>query len=308
MSGDDEGAEKTIPALPLVERAPARQTFLVVLSGPQCGEAFDLEPGRESLIGRGPVAEVRLADEGVSRRHALITMGEEEARLVDAGSANGTFVGGARVSEAALRDGACVHLGAHTVLALVCPTDPARGAHERALADGVAVDPATGLYTCRHLAARLRAEVAAAQRHRRALAVLLADVDHLRRVNEARGAAAGDEALRMVAAAFQATVRSEDVLGRVAGEELAVVARETGLTGAKALAERLRRAVERSRRAFQGAQIAATVTIGVAVTTGLGQFEAARGDLDLLAAARRALARAKRNGVNTVFAGPAVGG
>src|SRR5689334_20403854 len=110
MSGDDEGAEKTIPALPLVERAPACQTFLVVLSGPRCGEAFDLEPGRESLIGRGPVAEVRLADEGVSRRHAIITMGEEEARLVDAGSANGTFVGGARVSEAALRDGACVHL------------------------------------------------------------------------------------------------------------------------------------------------------------------------------------------------------
>src|SRR5512144_1012387 len=96
--------------------AGARHAFLLVLAGPQLGDIFPLEPGRELVIGRRDDADVPIRDDGVSRRHASIRVEGEGAMLRDLGSANGTWVDGARTGEARLADGNRVALGGGTVL------------------------------------------------------------------------------------------------------------------------------------------------------------------------------------------------
>jgi hypothetical protein len=76
----------------------ARHAFLLVLAGPQLGDIVPLEPGRELVIGRRDDADVTIRDDGVSRRHASIHVEGEGAVLRDLGSANGTWVDGARAA------------------------------------------------------------------------------------------------------------------------------------------------------------------------------------------------------------------
>jgi diguanylate cyclase (GGDEF)-like protein len=301
-------SEKTFSAPPPHEGGASRHPYLLVLTGPQFGEVFDLAPGEELLIGRSPDAQIRIQDEGVSRRHATIVAGTGagDARLADAGSANGTWVNGGRVHEAVLQDGTRFQVGAHTTLKFVF-SDDVEAEYQRRLAHGALHEPLTGLYNRRHFMDRLSAELAASQRHGRPLSLLLVDVDHFKRVNDAHGHLAGDEVLKSIAQILQGVVRKEDVVARFGGEEFVVLARETALTGARALGERIRRAVERSRVEWDGREIAATVSVGVTVGTGLAQFEAGRTAQQLLDAADRALYRAKQGGRNGVVATPALG-
>jgi diguanylate cyclase (GGDEF)-like protein len=292
---------------PLRRDEPAeRRPYLLVLSGPQFGEVFELPPGQEVVLGRGGDAHVHVLDDGVSRRHASLTAGEREARLVDLGSANGTWQGGERVKEAVLQDGARFLVGAHTTLKFVL-SDDVEAEYQRKLAQGALHEPLTGLHNRRHFLERLSAELSAAQRYGRPLALLLADIDHLKRINERHGHAAGDEVLKAVSYVLQGAVRKEDVLARLGGEEFVVLARETPLSGAKTLAERIRHAVERARTRFEGQELTVTVSVGVTVSFGLTKFEPGRTEQQLLAAAERALQRAKQNGRNTVVAAPALG-
>jgi diguanylate cyclase (GGDEF)-like protein len=112
----------------------------------------------------------------------------------------------------------------------------------------------------------------------------------------------------MLARVLQGAVRKEDVVARFGGEEFVVLARETSLSGAHALAERVRKAVERSRITFEKQELGITVSIGVTVSQGLTAFERGRTEQQILEAADRALYRAKRMGRNTVVAAPAAGG
>ena len=70
---------------------------LFVVEGPDNGRSFALGP--QSVIGRDPTAAVNLVDEEVSRRHALITLGEGRASVEDLGSSNGTFVDGIKIAD-----------------------------------------------------------------------------------------------------------------------------------------------------------------------------------------------------------------
>ena len=84
---------------------------LFVIDGPDKGHSFGLTA--ESVIGRDPTALVHLTDEEVSRRHAIISIGEGRASIEDLGSSNGTYVDDVRVNgEASLHSGAKVSVGA----------------------------------------------------------------------------------------------------------------------------------------------------------------------------------------------------
>jgi two-component system, cell cycle response regulator len=306
MTTGDDAPEPTFTTPPRRDAPAPRRPYLLVLSGPQFGELFDLAPDRDLLIGRRADADLPIHDEGVSRRHATLRVGDGAARLVDLGSQNGTFVDGERVGEVELRDGSRFQLGAHTTIKFVY-TDDVEAGYQRKLAAGALYEPLTGLANRRHFMERLGVELAAAQRHGRPLALLFLDVDHFKRVNDEHGHLAGDEALKTVADVLRAAVRKEDLVARFGGEELVVLARETGLTGARTLAERIRRAVERARTSFGGREIAVTVSVGVAVSVGLTRFEPGRTETELLGAADRALYRAKQRGRNTVVAAPSMG-
>ncbi len=286
---------------------PDGRPCLLVVTGAQFGDLVELTPGAELPLGRRTDAGLFLADDGVSRRHAVLVARTGEALLRDLESQNGTWVDGERVTEVTLADGQCFSLGAHTQLRFLSAGHP-EAALQRRLSQGVLREPLTGLHNRRHFLERLTAELAASQRHGRALSLLLLDLDHMKRVNDAHGAAGGDEALRCVARVVQGTVRKEDLVARVGGEELAVLARDTGLSGARVLGERVRKAVHKARALHQGREIAVTVSIGATVSQGLTAFEPGRTEQQILEAAERSLLRAKQMGRNTVVAAPAAGG
>ncbi len=291
--------ERTAVAHPALGPAGARHAFLLVLAGPQIGDVFQLAPGRTLLVGRRDDADVAIRDDGVSRRHATIQVGADEARLVDLESANGTFVDGVRVRETPLANGARIAIGGATLLKFVW-TDEIEARWQIRLAQSAQQDPLTGLYNRRHFEDRLGAELSASLRHGRPLALLLADLDHFKAVNDRHGHLAGDEVLRLTALVLRDAVRKEDVLARYGGEEFVVLARETPLDGGRTLAERLRRSVERTRCAWKGElELAVTISVGVAVSSRMGSYVEGESERALIAWADRALylAKERRNAV-----------
>jgi pSer/pThr/pTyr-binding forkhead associated (FHA) protein len=97
---------------------------LVVVEGPDAGRSFALTA--QSVIGRDPTATVHLTDEEVSRRHAIVNLGEGSITIEDLGSFNGTHMDGAKIGdETPLRTGDRIRVG-QTVLELreVAGADP----------------------------------------------------------------------------------------------------------------------------------------------------------------------------------------
>ena len=140
-------------------------------------------------------------------------------------------------------------------------------------------------------------EVERAQRHGRPLGLLLLDIDHFKRVNDAQGHAGGDAVLRCLPPLIRRSLRDTDAQGRLGGEEFAILMPETDLDGALVLAERIREAVEGMAVPYQGRTIRVTASIGAAA------FGPGADDPDaLLNQADRALYRAKAAGRDRVVA------
>jgi diguanylate cyclase (GGDEF)-like protein len=135
-------------------------------------------------------------------------------------------------------------------------------------------------------------------RNRRAprpTALILVDADHFKRINDRHGHPGGDAVLRHLGQLLAATFRQVDVVARVGGEEFAVLLPSSSLDGAAAVAERLRQLVADDPVVFDGAQIACTISAGVAVCDG------EKTGLDtLMKRADRALYAAKAAGRNRV--------
>jgi len=300
---DHDEHDATWTAVPRASSRSKEHAFLLVLSGPQLGSIYPLQPDRELVIGRRDDADILIADDGVSRRHASLRVDGAHALVKDLGSANGTFVDGAQVQEALLGNGSRVHIGLQTVLKFIW-ADDLEAEYQRKLVEGALQDPLTGLYNRRLLEDRLASELAAAKRHGRLVSVLMVDIDHFKAVNDRLGHLAGDEALRMVARTLLATIRKEDFVARFGGEEFVVIARETGLDGAQLLGERIRRAVERSRCVWQDQELSVTVSVGATVSALPAEFVPGQTEPELIDGADRALYRAKQEGRNRVVAAP----
>ena len=104
-------------------------------------------------------------------------------------------------------------------------------------------DSLTGLFNRRHFDMRLLEEFARAIRHKHPLSLILADIDHFKKINDELGHPAGDEALREVSQRMQSNFRKEDVVARVGGEEFAILLPETPIDAATRSADRLRQSL-----------------------------------------------------------------
>lgn len=136
-----------------------------------------------------------------------------------------------------------------------------------------------------------------AARHRHNFTAICFDLDHFKSINDTFGHAAGDEVLREMAKAAQTRLRSSDLLGRMGGEEFAVLLPETDRQGALEAAEKLRRDISALRFEFGGR------TVGITASFGIGTFNIETRDLDsLLERADAALYQAKSEGRNRCVA------
>lgn len=157
------------------------------------------------------------------------------------------------------------------------------------------IDPLTGVSNRRGFLDRCEAERIRAERHGRPLCLLMLDADNFKAVNDTYGHDGGDAVLRAMAECFRRIIRTSDFVGRLGGEEFAVLLIETDLPGAMLMAERLREAVEGMAVDFEGHRIAITVSIGVAsVQHDTAAIDGALRDADAL------MYRAKRGGRNCV--------
>jgi diguanylate cyclase (GGDEF)-like protein len=158
------------------------------------------------------------------------------------------------------------------------------------------VDSMTGLYNRRHFLALAEAEWSRFQRYQRPLSMLMIDIDHFKSVNDRYGHAVGDEAIVSVATACQQSKRNSDVVGRLGGEEFAVLLPETDAVQAAVVAERIRERVAGQFLAVHNAQFKLTISIGSATATlSMSSIDA------LLRAADEALYHAKDGGRNRVI-------
>lgn len=127
--------------------------------------------------------------------------------------------------------------------------------------------------------------------------VLLADIDHFKAINDEHGHAAGDEALRLVASTLRAALRPGDLLGRVGGEEFAILLCGLPFGLGMAIAERARGAIDGLQfLSPDGDPIALSISVGVA------PYRAGWSLDNALAQADAAMYGAKRSGRNRVHA------
>jgi diguanylate cyclase (GGDEF)-like protein len=158
-----------------------------------------------------------------------------------------------------------------------------------------ATDPLTGLFNRRRMMEALDNEVRRSRRLKHTFAVIMADVDHFKRYNDAHGHPAGDAVLRRVAEILREATRDVDLVARYGGEEFFVLMPETEGEGAADVADRVRE------------HLAADKLSGGAVTLSFGVAEfPAHGDAGetLIAIADAALYEAKREGRDRVVVAP----
>ena len=156
------------------------------------------------------------------------------------------------------------------------------------------VDSLTGINNRRTVTDMATRAIAAAHRHGQTLAVLLIDADHFKRINDAHGHAVGDEALQLISATVQCELRSEDLFGRLGGEEFVVVLPAADEPAARSNAERLRANIEKAELRAGHGTVELCVSIGIAVIRAGDDFAA------LLRRADQAMYEAKRSGRNRV--------
>jgi diguanylate cyclase (GGDEF)-like protein len=137
-------------------------------------------------------------------------------------------------------------------------------AHEEILERRSTIDPLTGLANRRSLIESASDEIQRSRRTGRPMSLLMIDLDHFKRINDALGHAHGDAVLVAVAATLRSAMRVIDHVGRWGGEEFIAVLPESDGDAAVAAAERVRSAVEALRIDHEGRATTVTVSIGVA--------------------------------------------
>jgi len=155
------------------------------------------------------------------------------------------------------------------------------------------IDPMTGLYNRGHFLNQADVEWSRFQRYQRPLSMLMVDIDHFKQVNDRYGHAVGDEAIVAVASACANGKRQSDIVGRLGGEEFAILLPETELAQATIAADRLCKAIAEHVMTAHEVQFKLTASIGIAAASvSMSSFDA------LMRAADQALHQAKAQGRN----------
>jgi diguanylate cyclase (GGDEF)-like protein len=272
---------------------------LTFLSGNAIGKELPLIKPQVTL-GRGEESDLLVQDPSVSRKHVRLTCrrlvgrsGNQSLKIVleDLGSKNGTMVNYRKTTKAVLKPGDKICLG--RVILKFELKDLADQQFYNEIYRMATTDNLTSLLNKASITRILSEEMVKRIRYRGRCSILLFDIDDFKRLNDRYGHLVGDRALQSVGGIIHRSLRKQDRAGRFGGEEFLAILPETGLKGAMAVAERIRRDIEEGTRPEIGVEDAVTVSAGVATYPG-GPVE------ELLENADRALYRAKARGKNRV--------
>jgi len=155
------------------------------------------------------------------------------------------------------------------------------------------LDGLTGIFNRRFFELRINEEIERARRYETNMSVIMADIDQFKQLNDEFGHLLGDEVLRQVSSIFHQQVRKIDVVCRYGGEEFALLLTQTSVEQGFAVAEKLRKVIEKWQ--FPGVPRAITISAGVAAFPAHG-----RNRDELVRAADSGLYQAKQAGRNRV--------
>ncbi|SHJ71553.1 response regulator receiver modulated diguanylate cyclase [Shimia gijangensis] len=167
--------------------------------------------------------------------------------------------------------------------------------------EAAVTDPLTGLFNRRYALPHLKRIAEFSSRTKRDFAVMVADLDHFKAINDRYGHVAGDRVLEVLSGRLRDTLRPVDLLARIGGEEFLIVLPATDRATARNMADRLCRVINREPVHIQKSdiQIPVTVSIGVAMASDHSSTGEISGTA-LLDHADRALYGAKSTGRNQV--------
>ncbi len=229
---------------------------------PERGRHYALEK-HEIIIGSGDETDIQLSAHATARRHAQLLHEEGQWWLTNLTNTNSVLVNGIPVGVHMFQyDGQVFQIG-ETILKFLSgqghESDCFTEIYKREITDFL-----THVYNKAFFHTSLDREIIRASRYRRSMSMVLIDLDEFGKVNKNFGQLVGDAVLKEAATRMQQCVRSTDILGRVGGEEFAVILPETSLEQARDLAERLRLKLGESPCVIDGNELTVTLSAGVA--------------------------------------------
>jgi len=233
---------------------------LVVIYGPELGKRAALGQGNFE-IGRSSRSDLPIDQESISRHHARISFDGQRHVIEDLGSTNGTFVNDVTVKRQHLQDGDQVKIG-RSILKYMSGDNIEANYHEE-IYRLMTMDALTQTHNRRYFMEALEREFNRSLRYRRALSLILFDIDRFKQINDTYGHVAGDSVLRQLSLVVKPRLRQQDVLARVGGEEFAVLLPEVDLPGARVAGEKIRKLVEGARFLVDAKEFGCTVSVGI---------------------------------------------
>lgn len=283
------------PTLDL-SRVGSRQASLLVVQGADIDVGTHVVCDRPIMMGRDADVELPLLDGLISRHHCRVERDATgEYLLHDLGSTNGTRVNGVRVVQVArLAEGDKIFLG--TSVVRFSFADKVDVDFLERVDRLVATDDLTGLMSRRRFEAVFPVALREAKVGRLPLAVLVVDMDGLKRINDTHGHDVGGHAIVELAGILRAVLGGRGAVCRFGGDEFVAVLPRLDRGAAFTLAEQVRETVAGHRFEKDGVRVAPTVSIGVAAYPADGDSTET-----LFRAADQALYRAKAAGRNRVM-------
>ncbi len=280
------GTEETTPGFTLT---------VIRGSDPDYGALYSFTP-KTITIGRSTLADLRLNDHAISKKHCSIRVEESSSShpflIEDLGSTNGTRLNGIRLTAVkSLNSGDRIELG-DTILRFNTQND-LDSEYQSHLLKLATTDPLTSMLNKASLQKELDRLLQYAHRYERPLSILMLDIDHFKSINDNHGHLVGDQILQQTAQQIRTCLRQHDIAGRFGGEEFTILLPETLLQGAMVLAERIRECISSHLFHVNDLIHRITVSIGVADRDSPSMTVS-----ELLELADHELYRAKNNGRN----------
>ncbi|MBS1957849.1 MAG: GGDEF domain-containing protein [Bdellovibrionales bacterium] len=280
-----------------LQKAKEQPACLILIRGTPQGHRYFITED-EMTIGRDPAADISIADQTISKKHAKIIREGAVIKIEDLGSSNGTLINGKKLeagNTAKLAKEDMIKLGNSIVKYL--PAGEIEIIFYGNLNQAANTDPLTSMFNKGYFLEAIDAEIKRAKALSTPLALIFFDLDHFKKVNDTYGHDGGDFVLKEFTKVIKnsGAVKPKDVLARYGGEEFCLLMPGTTIQDAAKYAETLRGKTQTHAFTYENKRIPITTSLGVAELT--SDMETAT---DLIKAADKVLYESKQGGRNRV--------